>query len=115
MYFGLGVRIFLIIQKLDSIYGIVVEKEDILLEFYSVRQREDEECVRWSCRLEDILNKVIQKNFIDCSQFEEMLRIMFFKGLRFLFKDICGYLYDKCKLFDELRIFVRKLEIEYYL
>lgn len=114
MHLGPGARISSIIQKLDSIYGTVAEKEDILSEFYSARQREDEECARWSCRLEDILNKAIQKNLIDRSQFEEMLRTMFFKGLRPSLKDICGHLYDKCKSFDELRTSVRKLEIEHH-
>lgn len=92
----------------------MAEKEDILSEFYSARQREDEECARWSCRLEDILNKAIQKNLIVRSQFEEMLKTMFFKGLGPSLKDICGHLYDKCGSFDELRTSVRKLEIEHH-
>lgn len=77
-----------IVQKLDNMYGTVAEKEDILSEFYSARQREDEKCARWSCRLEDILNKAIQKNLIDLSQFEKMLKTMFYKGLKPSLKDI---------------------------
>lgn len=37
MYLGVGVFTRLILDKFDSIYGIVVEREDILVEFYSVR------------------------------------------------------------------------------
>lgn len=36
MYLGVGVFMRLILDKFDSIYGIVVEREDILVEFYSV-------------------------------------------------------------------------------
>lgn len=80
MHLGPVAPIISIVQKLDNMYGTVAEKEDILSEFYSARQREDEKCARWSCRLEDILNKAIQKNLIDLSQFEEMLKTMFYKG-----------------------------------
>lgn len=80
MHLGPVAPIISIVQKLDNMYGTVAEKEDILSEFYSARQREDEKCARLGCRLEDILNKAIQKNLIDLSQFEEMLKTMFYKG-----------------------------------
>lgn len=80
MHLGPVAPIISIVQKLDNMYGTVAEKEDILSEFYSARQREDVKCARQSCRLEDILNKAIQKNLIDLSQFEEMLKTMFYKG-----------------------------------
>lgn len=88
MHLGPVAPITSIVQKLDNMYGTVAEKEDILSEFYSARQREDEKCARWSCRLEDILNKAIQKNLIDLSQFEKMLKTMFYKGLKPSLKDI---------------------------
>ena len=44
---------------------------------------------------------------------EEMLRTIFFKGLRPTLKDICGHLYDKCRTFDDLRSAVRKVELEH--
>lgn len=77
MHLGPVAPIISIVQKLDNMYGTVAEKEDILSEFYSARQREDEKCARQSCRLEDILNKAIQKNLIDLSQFDEILKTMF--------------------------------------
>ena len=57
------------------------EKEDILSAFYSARQKEDEVCAHWSCRLEDILSKAVHKGLVPSTQSDEMLRKMFFKGL----------------------------------
>ena len=57
MHLGSGASTISILKTLDSIYGIVAEREDILAEFYNTRQREDDECARWSCRLEDIISK----------------------------------------------------------
>lgn len=113
MHLGPGASVTSILKKLDSIYGIVVEREDILAEFYSARQRDDENCAKWSCRLEDIISKAQQKGLIGHHESEEMLRTMLFKGLRPSIKDICGHLYDKCHTFDELRAAVRKVELEH--
>ena len=46
MHLGPGASIKAIIKKLDSIYGSVDEREDILAEFCSAHQKEDEECAR---------------------------------------------------------------------
>ena len=113
MHLGPGASIKAIIEKLDSIYGSVDEREDILAEFYSAHQKEDEECARWSCRLEDIISKAQQKGLVGHGESEEMLRTMFFKGLRPTLKDICGHFYDKCRTFDDLRSAVRKVELEH--
>ena len=40
-----------ILLKFDSIYGNVLGTEDILAEFYSARQKSDEDCAAWSVRL----------------------------------------------------------------
>ena len=88
MHLGPGASTISILKKLDSIYGIVAEREDILAEFYSGRQREDEECARCSCRL-DVIRKAQQKGLVHFRECDEMLRTMFFKGLRLSLKDIC--------------------------
>ena len=113
MHLGPGASISTIIRKLDSIYGTVDEKEDILSEFYSARQKEDEGCAQWSCRLEDILSKAVRKGLVSSGQSDDMLRTMFFKGLRPTLKDISGHLKDRKLTFDELRSAVRKVELEH--
>ena len=115
MHLGPVASTISILKKLDSIYGIMAEREDILAEFYSARQREDDECARWSSRLEDIISKAQQKGLVHFRECDEMLRTMFFKGLRPSLKDICGHIYDTCKChtFDSLRAAVRKVEMEH--
>jgi hypothetical protein len=45
-----------ILSKLDSVYINVDLKETLLADFYSARQKDDEDIATWSCRLEDLLN-----------------------------------------------------------
>ena len=42
-----------VLEKMDSVYGVVEEKESLMGEFYNATQREDEVVSTWSCRLED--------------------------------------------------------------
>lgn len=80
----LGVSVFIdeVFYKMDSIYGNVLEKEDVLVEFYSVRQKDDEFCLVWSCCLEEILNIVVKLGKVFFRNINEMLKIMFYKGMR---------------------------------
>ena len=43
MHLGIEASINQILEKLDSIYGIVDNKEELMAEFYSARQKEDED------------------------------------------------------------------------
>lgn len=99
-----------LIKKFDSIYGTIEEKETTLYHFYSARQHENESVAAWSCRLEDILNKSVQKGEIKHSQTNSMLRNMLWTGLKKELKDISGYKFDKIDDFDELRLALRQLE-----
>lgn len=113
----LGFDIFVqdVIVKFDSIYGNVLETEDILVEFYSAKQKDIEDCVVWSMRLEDFINKVIIKGKVSLSSVNEMFRIMFYKGFRQDFRDIFGYLFYIIFDFDRFRVVIRRFEIEYKL
>lgn len=71
-----------ILQKFDSIYGNVFGIEDIFVEFYSVKQKDIEDCVIWSIRLEDFINRVIIKGKVSMIEVKEMFCIMFYKGFR---------------------------------
>ena len=113
MRLGVSASVDEILHKFDSIYGNVMEKEDVLAEFYSAKQREDETCSAWSCRLEEILNRAMMIGKVQSHASNEMLRTMFYKGMRQDLKDICGYLYHSIHDFDILRIEVRKIETEH--
>lgn len=68
MDLGPGASISIIIRKLDSNYGTMNEKGDIFSEFYSARQKEDEVCARWSCRLEYIPSNAVLKGLVLSTQ-----------------------------------------------
>ena len=67
----------------------------------------------WSCRLEDILSIAVEKKVVDPMNVNDMLRNMFWQGLKPSLKEISGYKYDKVKDFDQLRVEIRKLEQEH--
>ena len=102
-----------ILEKFDSIYGSVLETEDILAEFYSARQKPAEDCASWSMRLEDLITKAVKKGKVSPHDVNEMLRMMFHKGLRQELRDISGHLFQSITDFDKLRVAIRKLEMEH--
>lgn len=102
-----------ILHKFDSIYGNVMEAEDILAEFYSAKQRNDENCAAWSVRLEDLVTKAVRKGKVSPTLTNDMLRTMFYKGLGEDLKDISGHLYHNTYDFDRLRVAIRKIELEH--
>lgn len=99
-----------ILDKLDSIYGNVEKKEELLAEFYSARQREDEDITSWSCRLEDIIGKALELGVVQHAEVDKMLHSMLWTGLRQELKDISSHKYDTVKGFDQLRVVLRQIE-----
>ncbi|VDI05353.1 Hypothetical predicted protein [Mytilus galloprovincialis] len=104
-----------ILQKLDSVYGSVEKKEELLAEFYSARQGTDESVTTWSCRLESILGKSKERGLVQTKDIDEMLRSMLWTGLRTSLKDISGHKYDTIKTFDALRVAIRQIEDDHLL
>ena len=99
-----------ILHKLDSIYGNVDKKEELMAEFYGARQREDEDITSWSCRLEDIIGKAQELGLVQHEDVEKMLHSMLWTGLRQELKDVSSHKYDTVKGFDELRVALRQVE-----
>lgn len=99
-----------IILKLDSIYGSVDKREELLAEFYGSRQKEDESVTSWSCRLEGILGKAVDRGLIQRKDIDGMLHAMLWTGLKPSLKDISGHKYDTIKDFDGLRVSLRQIE-----
>lgn len=110
MRLGTEASIDEILQRFDSVYGIVDDNENLLSQFYSASQKENEDVSEWSCRLEDLLNKVIQNGEIVPTNTDQMLRNMFWNGLAENLKDITGHIFKECIDFDELRKAIRKVE-----
>ena len=99
-----------LLAKFDSIYGAVQVKECALADFYCARQQDSEDVSQWSCRLEDLLSKAVATGKVQQSEMNEMLRCMFWTGLRQQLKDRSGHKFDAIKDFDQLRRAIRLVE-----
>lgn len=115
MRLGTGVDIETILEKFESVYGTVDTKEELLAKFYSAKQGDSEDITAWSCRLEDLLSRVVEQGMISHHDSEEMLRTKFWAGLRQDLKDISGFKFEMIKDFDKLRVELRKMEREHKL
>ena len=110
IYQGLDKPLEDILETLDSVYGSVDNKEQLLSEFYSARQKEDEDVNTWSSRLEDIVGKGLEKGILQHSEVNTMLHAMLWTGLRQELKDVSGHKYDAIKDFNKLRVALRQIE-----
>ena len=80
-------------------YGTVDTKDTLLVKFYSAKQEENEDVTKWSCRLEDVLANAVavEKKLVDAKAVDEMLRNIFWLGLKPSLKDISGYKFEQIK------------------
>lgn len=113
MRLGTGATPNTILEKFESVYGTVDTKEELMAKFYSAKQEDSEDITHWSCRLEDILGKVVEQGLISTHGSEEMLRSKFWAGMRQDLKDISGFKFETVKDFDKLRVEMRKIEKEH--
>ena len=104
---GSDASVTTLLHKLDSIYGIIERKETILEEFYSAHQRQGETVSEWVSRLEDILNKGIQKGQILMTSSQTMLKDKFWTGMQQSLKDVSGYLFDQITSYEDLLVAMR--------
>ena len=110
MRLGPNAQLSQIIDKMDSVFGFVEEKESVMREFYNATQHEDEDVTTWSFRLEDILEKAIQTGKVSRPDADGMLHDMLWKGLRPHLKSISHYEKEKYTTFDALRVALRRIE-----
>ena len=108
---GLDVSINDILCKLDGVYGVVENTEDLLKQFYSASQTLDESVSAWGCRLEDLLDRAIHQNPIYQSQYG-MLKSIFWSGLLPQLKEASRHMKDSIPTFEMFLIEVRKIEGE---
>lgn len=101
-----------LLERLHNLYGSVESSEELLSEFYQANQRENENVVQWSGRLEDLLLQAKEKASLSSTTQEEMLRTKFWAGLRPALKEKSRHKFDAIKDFDELRIALRQIETE---
>ncbi|XP_053380313.1 trichohyalin-like [Mercenaria mercenaria] len=99
-----------IINKLEGIYGNIRSGESVLSEFYMSKQGKDENVSEWGLRLENILQRAIEKGHIKEEQREDMLKARFWRHLYSEdLKNATRLSFETPKSFEELR---RKVRIE---
>ncbi|MEW8547742.1 MAG: hypothetical protein AB2693_29895, partial [Candidatus Thiodiazotropha sp.] len=70
-----------IIEKLESVFGNVASGESILQEFYTATQKPNESVALWGIRIEEILQKAIEKGHVNSQQKNGMLKNKFWRAL----------------------------------
>ena len=104
-----------ILYKLNSIYGDVEKKVDLLGYFFKARQREDENVTSWNFRLEDMIGKAVTRGLIDKEEGNEKLHSVLFRGFRTSLKALSGHNFDAIQDFNTLRITLRQVEKDHEL
>jgi hypothetical protein len=84
-----------------------------LADFYSARQKDNEDIATWSCRLKDLLNRAVQKGLVKTNETNDMLKAMLWTGRKQTLKDVSGHKFDSRKTFDDLRVALRRIESEH--
>ena len=70
------------LSRLEGVFGNVATGESILQEFYTASQKADESVTAWGLRIEEILQKAVDKGHVKDTDTNEMLRNIFWKNLR---------------------------------
>jgi hypothetical protein len=72
-----------------------------------------EDASSWSCRLEDIMCRVLETKYTESSEKDSMLHMMLWIDLQPSLKKITGYLFDSIQSFHELWVALRGVEQEH--
>ena len=110
MRLGPDAKVADIIQRMDDIFGSIEREESIMEQFYSASQKKDEDSMKWSCRLEELMRRAINKGLVKKDDSDGKLQSRFWNGLQPWLKDITGYKFDSSVDFNELRREVRMIE-----
>ena len=102
-----------ILERLEGVFSNVATPMSILQDFYSVSQKIDESVAAWGLRLEEILQKAIEKGKVRREDRDEMQRNKFWRSLRNeKLKMTTRIDFQTIKSFDLLRKKVRAEEYE---
>ena len=113
MHLGENASLDDILLKLERVYGTVESGTTLLQQFYNCRQEDGESIGAFSCRLEDILSKAIERGSIDRAQCDPMLKNKLWSGLRDeRVRNATRYKLDQISSFDVLVCELRATEQE---
>ena len=102
-----------IISKLESLFGNVASGLSILQEFFTAAQNSDETVTMWGLRIEEILQRAIEKGEVPAERRNHLLKDKFWRSLHsFDLKIATKVYFDKITDFEVLRSKVREEERE---
>ena len=106
-----------VIDKFDLIFGNVLPAKNILEQFLSAQQKQEEDVIMWGIRLEDLANQLQRKDpsMLSGDATRSTLRNKFWSGLRDSdLKNALRHTKDTTSSFDDLLMEARRLsEIEF--
>ena len=102
-----------IISKLESLFGNVASGLSILQEFFTAVQNSDKTVTMWGLRIEEILQRAIEKGEVPSERRNHLLKDKFWRSLHsFDLKIATKVYFDKITDFEVLRSKVREEERE---
>ena len=78
---GTAASVDTMMDKLEGVFGNVAKGQLVLKEFYTAAQLETETVTAWGLRLEEILQKAIEKGYVKKEQRNNMLKEQFWTAL----------------------------------
>ena len=110
---GVTANVESMLKRLEGVFGNVSTGESILHEFYTAFQKQEESIANWGLRLEEILQKAINKGHVKEEDKNEILRQKFWRSLRSdRLKNATRVQFECITNFDMLRSAVRAEENE---
>ena len=110
---GTAASVDTMMDKLEGVFGNVAKGQSVLKEFYTAAQLETETVTAWGLRLEEILQKAIEKGYVRKEQRNNMLKEQFWTALRSeRLKNATRVKYEFTEDFELLRRAVRAEEYD---
>lgn len=110
---GTSASVEAIISRLEGVFGNVATGESVLQEFYTASQKAEETVAAWGLRLEEILQKAVNKGHVKVEDKNDMLRTKFWRSLRSdRLKNATRVHFESITNFEMLRRAVREEEHE---
>ncbi|MEW8088043.1 MAG: hypothetical protein AB2784_00295 [Candidatus Thiodiazotropha endolucinida] len=110
---GPSAKLEQIMEKFESVFGNVASGESVLQEFYTATQRPDESIALWGIRIEEIVQKAIEKGHVTPLQKNSMLKTKFWRSLyNTELKNATRVHFESIDSFELLRRKVRAEEYE---
>jgi hypothetical protein len=102
-----------VIAKFDRLFGKALTPSEVMQDFYSAKQLENESIITWSCRLEGLAIDAVNKQAMLEGQKNNILRTQFWTGLFNLqIKNAIRHRYDSNASYEELLTAARTVEKE---